>query len=526
MPNYIGITIGPIYKTLMKAKKTRELFAASYIFSYIMKCIIKDIAFRDSTFIIPYFDKSKLNEKFGIGIFPDRMIFETSEGDFEYLQQVIEDILQKISSDLLNHTKGRLKEHLSIHKANIQEKRDFYSSVTPKNISEYLNNYFKVYFCEIECVGNFKEVNLKLNKYLDTLELQEKYISEETCDYLADFFYYVNHSFIMKDAFETKQVFPSIPEIAMHELNLPKSFLKFDDDSKIYDNVESEVKNFKQYHKYIAIICADADSMTETIKNLNENNDFLNLSSVLYEFAKRANEKIKKNGGVTIYAGGDDLFFFAPIVSKNISVIQLIDDLKEIFKDLIEEKLGERKVKPTLSFGLSISYYKYPMNEALEISNSLLYLAKSMKERWDSEPDKKKKNSLAFRVLKHSGKSYEGCFYFKSQEYSELKNILCGTNTVNLPEKTINSLIYKLSLHKTMLINIGSNKARLESFFENNFNEEIHKDTKLYINQICDFTYEIMVSKYYNDKNNENNDLRIEYICSVLRLLNFLQGGN
>ena len=525
MPKYIGITIGPIYKTLMKAKKTRELFAASYIFSYIMKNIIKNDAFKNKPFIIPYFDKNELDAKFGIGIFPDRMIFEVSEGDFDQLQEVIESILKDISSEILLHMRRRLKEHLPIHKANIEDKHTIYNALDVKEISNYLSNYFKIYYCKIENENDYTDINKTVNSYLDSLELQEKFIQEETCDYLADFFYYVNHSFIMKDAFDKKLSFPSIPEIAMHELNLPKSFLNFDDDTKIYDNVGREFKDFKHYHKYIAIICADADSMGKTIESLQLSEDFLHLSSVLYEFAKKANEKIKENGGVTIYAGGDDLFFFAPIVSKNKNVIHLIHDLKEIFKDLIEEKLGKRKVKPTLSFGLSISYYKYPMNEALEISNSLLYLAKSMKERRDSEPDKKKKNSLAFKVLKHSGKSYGGCFCFDSQEYSNIKKILCGTKAVNLPEKTINSLIYKLSLHKTMLMNIGSNKTKLENFFKNNFNEEIHADTEQYISKISNFTYEMMVSKYY-DKNNKKNDLRIEYICSVLRLLNFLQGGN
>ena len=38
---YIALTIGPIYKTLKNAKKPKELFARSYIFSYIMKNIIK-----------------------------------------------------------------------------------------------------------------------------------------------------------------------------------------------------------------------------------------------------------------------------------------------------------------------------------------------------------------------------------------------------------------------------------------------------------------------------------------------------
>ncbi len=39
---YIALTIGPIYKTLSSAKKTRELWGGSYIFSYIMKQIISE----------------------------------------------------------------------------------------------------------------------------------------------------------------------------------------------------------------------------------------------------------------------------------------------------------------------------------------------------------------------------------------------------------------------------------------------------------------------------------------------------
>jgi CRISPR-associated protein Cmr2 len=31
---YIALTIGPIYKTISKAKKPKELFAGSYVFSY------------------------------------------------------------------------------------------------------------------------------------------------------------------------------------------------------------------------------------------------------------------------------------------------------------------------------------------------------------------------------------------------------------------------------------------------------------------------------------------------------------
>ena len=53
---HTAITLGPIYKTFMYAKKTRELWAASYLFSYLMKTLI--VAFKtadnDIDIIIPF----------------------------------------------------------------------------------------------------------------------------------------------------------------------------------------------------------------------------------------------------------------------------------------------------------------------------------------------------------------------------------------------------------------------------------------------------------------------------------------
>ena len=40
---YIAITIGPVVRTLMLTKKTRELWAASYLFSWIMKQLASEL---------------------------------------------------------------------------------------------------------------------------------------------------------------------------------------------------------------------------------------------------------------------------------------------------------------------------------------------------------------------------------------------------------------------------------------------------------------------------------------------------
>ena len=107
MKKYIGLTIGPIYKTLQGARKPKELWNASYIFSYIMKNIVEK--FKDRNFITPYIKDESIFKENDIGLFHDRFIFESKEGDFEKLDKVIDEVLKEINIP-------NLKEYLQIHK--------------------------------------------------------------------------------------------------------------------------------------------------------------------------------------------------------------------------------------------------------------------------------------------------------------------------------------------------------------------------------------------------------------------------
>ncbi len=76
MSNYMAITLGPIYKTFENVRKTREIWAASYIFSFISKRLIEYIRTIDKTLIIvPSYDPDSLK---GIGLYPDRIDRKTS----------------------------------------------------------------------------------------------------------------------------------------------------------------------------------------------------------------------------------------------------------------------------------------------------------------------------------------------------------------------------------------------------------------------------------------------------------------
>lgn len=53
MAKYTAINIGPIIGTISLAKRPRELWAASYLFSFFMECIINEIVKTKAKIISP-----------------------------------------------------------------------------------------------------------------------------------------------------------------------------------------------------------------------------------------------------------------------------------------------------------------------------------------------------------------------------------------------------------------------------------------------------------------------------------------
>ena len=495
---YIGLTIGPIHRTMARTKATRELWASSYIFSYIMKKMIEKL--KDSKeFIIPYTkDNSIFQPGQEVGLVHDRFIFKADDGDFAEVERVKKDVLNEIAE--------KMKKTISENNVN--------------EISKFLNRYFQIYFCEAEIPGKYKEVNKQMNDYLDSLELQAKFIKMESREknYLMDLFYRVNKSFLAKDAFWGKKKigFPCIAEIAAlkekGDLNWEGIEIKFKDkfetdDTDIYIQLKKQnPKKFKQYHKYIAIVQADGDSLGAAIKALNDDADFGNLSKALLNFAKEAHKKIEKFGGKTIYAGGDDLLFFAPVVSGDENIFQLVDGLAREFA----EQFKNFPSSPTLSAGISITYYKYPMGEALEAAADLLF--KKAKD------EAMGKNAVAFEAQKHSGQRFAGVFNRADSDYEKFTKLIFNKSD----QKMLTSLIHKLALHETIIEEIGSDRTKLKNYFEHFFNEDEHKNHREMIDATADLVYEI----FNNRKRNAQGKERGKTVFSVLRLKKFLEGGD
>ena len=426
---YIALTIGPIYKTLKNAKKPKDLFASSYIFSYIMKNIIKE--FKDRTFITPYIkDESIFDENSPVGLFHDRFIFESIDGDLSKLEMIIINVCNDIASQLgLEHL--QVKEYLQI-------------------------NYFE------KELDDSKNPILELTPYLDTKEL----------------FFQISQDETFAKSLRRK---------------------KGDDDNFLTagKNIIDDLKKLS-HNNYYCVVHADGDNMSKAIEDKNK---IENVSKNLFEYCKESNKLIKDFGGQTIYAGGDDLLFFAPVLNKdkNKTIFELCEKISNIFNTKIPSA--------TLSFGISINYVKFPLYEAVENSRELLF-AKAKNDQ---------RNNIAFKVTKHSGQSFETIINKSNKEVYD--NFLVFTSNIKGGEDMDNflhSIHHKIDTYKTTINLIANNKEKLQNFFDNYFNESIHKEYKSFFESLIDFIYVV-----YQDKTIKN---KLELIYATLRFVKFVQG--
>lgn len=73
---YLAINLGHIIKTFSMARKPKEFWAASYMFSYLMECILARLQKEKESLelISPYYT-SKGTPRIGVGLYPDRSFY-------------------------------------------------------------------------------------------------------------------------------------------------------------------------------------------------------------------------------------------------------------------------------------------------------------------------------------------------------------------------------------------------------------------------------------------------------------------
>jgi CRISPR-associated protein Cmr2 len=464
---YIALTLGPIYKTIAATKKTRHLWGASYLFSYLMRESIKKLQAKDKSMkiLVPYTDDVILSAKNGAGLFPDRLLVQSNTLTLLDLKTCTDEVLNLLAE------KGGVA-------------------------ADELKQYLQVYTLECEIEDNINAI-LALQSYLDTLEQMPTYQRHDSLP-LISFLDKLNGALFYSDAGH-QHSFLSIADIATHDLEKQfpeivkkiKKDLKEDEDQALMSALardETTKDAIRNYHHYIAIVQADGDNIGKTIGKIGMDEKTMNdFSKNLFTFSSKALEEIKKYGGVPVYAGGDDLLFFAPLANATLddcsTILHLIHKIDAIFEEHLgkneaytvsEENEGKTvKFRPTMSYGVSVSYYKFPLGESRENAGNLLF-AKAKKE--------KNKNTLALSLQKHSHAGSEIDLLLDKNNkklMTFLTEQLLKLSLDKEAEPILHSVAQIFSGQKAMLENLmmdkQNRKDRLSYFFKHNFNESNHK---------------------------------------------------
>lgn len=455
---YFIFTIGPIYDTLQKATGTRSIWAASYIFSYLIKNIAGKIqaAVGEDNLVMPY---TGIDPKNGAGLYPDRIIARIPNNEmFPQLKQLVKDEI----AEFAKYVAGSLNEDKA-------------------TVTTFMLQYLR-WNCEILTLTEGENISFAAYQCLDVKELSPV-IPPPGRDYMFEFLNLSTTHFLFQEGFNSSRVgFDSILEVAAktlknHNPTLFEKIIHEDENAIIKQFKEKFTAVFKPHQKYIAIVHADGDNISETMELIGaDQSKIKRFSQFLFDFSVSATKNILKYGGMPIYMGGDDMLFFAPIAVKTNPenqiqhILNICKELNDSFQEeynKLKEELSIVVQVPTISFSVHVSYYKFPMYEALEQSR------KDLRQRAKNKKLHKNKNTIAFTLRKHSGQIISADFENDALFQILLKFIHKWINEKD-PDLFLSSVATKLDILAPLLEAAVEEGVHTSHLLSKRLNEDVH----------------------------------------------------
>ena len=455
---FAAVTIGPILDTINLASSPSALWAASYMMSTLSKNICKKLVesgVDKNDIISPYYDPDDelLKRNDGVGLFHDRVIYKLPE---EYCKEDV------------------FKEHFKDVRENAIIETIRYFGFE----EEMYNSYFKDYFLvSAVLLNDTHNPIMDSGKMLDCLELSKRFVSSKSDPIL---------SFFNSEETEGSRI-GAIRKRVVDEMKIDNWQLLNANRDKIRSlgdiaNAFAHSNEALKKNKYYAVVRSDGDRISKIIEKLDAKK-IRAFSRVCLQYCSDIANIVKNEyGGIAVYAGGDDLLAIMPVENHNKkTVFDFAEEANKLFTESFSKNKDFKRVyagndeklmeeydslcrELSLSFGIFVSYYKFPLYEALEQSARLLFgVAKSVR------------NCAAVRFQKHAGQS-EGLL-IPNSDMPELKEFLkkCVEKKASsdnekktlLDDKVILSALHKIELFGSMFNHAEGDS--LKNLFENTF---------------------------------------------------------
>ena len=542
---YVGITIGPIFKTIGEAISPAGLWFGSYFFSTVTKKLCEKLVEIPAVKIFSPFYDSNSNQnpqEDGIGRYHDRILLSVDDNT------VTEEELKNIISAVKKEMAGK------------------FGKFNSGQIENFINNYLRIDFVLLnegtinEIIGKSEKdgnnIAIILNDALDALELMAAGKGRTDMNLFASFFagkkgnrnIYIKESKLFTGTKPNSQLVIKHPD---RDSDL-KSIEDIALSRKKEENSSEEIPDGEvapTRSEYYAVVNSDGDKVGTLLKALckdveiSQQSDRINsFSKACLDYAGEAAKLVGKYGGMTIYAGGDDLLFIAPVHS----LLSLCSELDEMFKKTLKKGLEEvdlpdDSINVSLSFGVAVQYVKYPLYEALERARVQLYKAKESCGKRPNGSEISGGNRLGIELVKHSGKTVQ--LMVENDKLEMIDNLINYRTTTN--DQALESVLYNLQdteiIFKLLFEKTAQNEFDFQKYkmrFLNNFNNPNQLAYHDYLEKIAEFFYDNYLKEYQDmvdmkekvdgictKRNISIGEYYTKELQAILFLVKFWQGG-
>lgn len=493
---YTAITIGPIIETLSLSSSPAALWASSFTFSHITHRLCESIVNKklvesEEDIISPYYSVNNEYDatKYGIGLYHDRIVFKPidPEAVLDELNKCFKEVTKEISDLFDEQPEGWFEQYLQFHALN------FESTANPI----------------LDC-----------SQYLDAIELEKSFPVGETRNPISDLFESIDKNKLIRDNIRDK--------INNGKWPFPGRDEQMADMAQIIGRKTEKERPRVKTKSYYAIVQSDGDKFGDYIKSHFDPRAF---SKQCLMYCNEVAMEIQDYGGVTIYAGGDDVLFIAPLSSPNIedkNLLSLLTNLRDIFmrsfnKDtqqtdgLVAGQSNDLADKsPTVSFGVAIRYYKYPLYEAFSECLRLLFTDAKME-----------RDSLAISLQKHSGQLSE--FVLTNFSNNNLPTDLYNLIQHQINEECLQSIRGKIWEFKPLFLKaLELDNVALENIFANTFDSDEHalregdiKAVRLLLSSLGTANHKIKIVQSFPNGEDRQQDSKIDILDNLLRFVRF-----
>jgi len=438
MGKYIAVTIGPIFDTINLASTPSALWAASFMFSMLCRNICETLTennVSEEDIISPYYsaEDPMLQRNDGVGLFHDRIIFRAEGFDIRDFSAIKETAVEKTVKLFFDD--------------------DF------DEVLDYFKRYFLISAFSFESAAPIPDSSVAL----DSLELMKPFAEEKGNNPLLSL--YTSDDEDRKNQ-RIKDRIRQLKLNAWQLYNTNRQVMSLGDIAA-NNTPASTAKAYKKF-KYYAVIRSDGDRMGKIIEKLNSDDRIRAFSQTCLRYCAAVADAVKAYSGVTIYSGGDDLLALIPVEnSSGETVFDFIKTTNTIFADTFTDFFKKNDMRDpgvSLSFGVFVSYYKFPLYEALEQSADLLF-----------GTAKTHRDCTALRLQKHAGQS-EGLVIRNGKD--DLDTFIklhekCVKGKKNESSEILLSAMHKLAQFETMFDH-AANADEIQNLFNNTFDADSH----------------------------------------------------